>query len=109
MIKTESLHYVIESLADDFGVVRSAIIGKPIQDLLQLPPEKIKALETLKTGKENYNEEILDKNYGICNNRIIRDQNGEIFRVISVFHYLNTERDAEKLALSGRIRRWNCT
>lgn len=89
--------------ADDFGVVRSAIIGKPIQDLLQLPPEKIKALKTLKTGKENYNEEILDKNYGICNNRIIRDQNGEIFRVISVFHYLNTERDAEKLALSGRI------
>lgn len=89
--------------ADDFGVVRNDIIGKPIQQLLQLPEEKIKALETLRTGTEIYNEEVLDKNYGILNNRIIRDYNGEIFRVISVFHYLNTERDAEKFSLAGRI------
>ncbi|MDZ5608317.1 ATP-binding protein [Bacillus pseudomycoides] len=92
-----------QSAADDFGISRSDIIGKPIQKLLNLPEEKIKALETLRSGKEIYNEEVLDQNYGICNNRIIRDYNGEIFRVISVFHYLNTERDAEKLALAGRI------
>ncbi|AKR34421.1 MULTISPECIES: ATP-binding protein [Bacillus] len=89
--------------ADDFGVIRNDIIGKPIQQLLNLPEEKIKAIETLKTGTEIYNEEVLDKNYGIINNRIIRDYNGEIFRVISVFHYLNTERDAEKFSLAGRI------
>ncbi|RAN85664.1 PAS domain-containing sensor histidine kinase, partial [Bacillus sp. SRB_28] len=77
--------------ADDFGVIRNSIIGKPIQQLLNLPEEQIKAIETLKTGTEIYNEEVLDKNYGIVNNRIIRDYNGEIFRVISVFHYLNTE------------------
>ena len=68
-----------------------------------MPEENIKALETLRTGTEIYNEEVLDKNYGILNNRIIRDYNGEIFRVISVFHYLNTERDAEKFSLAGRI------
>lgn len=89
--------------ADDFGVVRNDIIGKPIQQLLNLPEEQIKAIETLRTGTEIYNEEVLDKNYGILNNRIIRDYNGEIFRVISVFHYLNTERDAEKFSLAGRI------
>ncbi|MEH7038440.1 PAS domain-containing sensor histidine kinase [Bacillus pseudomycoides] len=92
-----------QSATDDFGISRSDIIGKPIQQLLNLPEEKIKALETLRSGKEIYNEEVLDTNYGISNNRIIRDYNGEIFRVISVFHYLNTERDAEKLALAGRI------
>ncbi|HDX9629638.1 TPA: PAS domain-containing protein [Bacillus cereus] len=92
-----------QAAADDFGVVRNDIIGKPIQQLLKLPEEKIKALETLRTGTEIYNEEVLDKNYGILNNRIIRDYNGEIFRVISVFHYLNTERDAEKFSLAGRI------
>ncbi|KFN01501.1 GHKL domain-containing protein [Bacillus clarus] len=92
-----------QAAADDFGVVRSSIIGRPIQELLNLPVEKIKAIETLKTETEIYNEEVLDKNYGIINNRIIRDYNGEIFRIISVFHYLNTERDAEKFALAGRI------
>ncbi|WP_237982591.1 ATP-binding protein [Bacillus thuringiensis] len=92
-----------QAAADDFGVIRNDIIGKPIQQLLKLPEEKIKALETLRTGTEIYNEEVLDKNYGILNNRIIRDYNGEIFRVISVFHYLNTERDAEKFSLAGRI------
>lgn len=92
-----------QSATDDLGISRSDIIGKPIQQLLNLPEEKIKALETLRSGKEIYNEEVLDTNYGISNNRIIRDYNGEIFRVISVFHYLNTERDAEKLALAGRI------
>ncbi|MBL1705721.1 PAS domain-containing protein, partial [Klebsiella pneumoniae] len=59
--------------ADDFGVIRNDIIGKPIQQLLNLPEEKIKAIETLRTGTEIYNEEVLDKNYGILNNRIIRD------------------------------------
>ncbi|WP_439875517.1 ATP-binding protein [Bacillus mycoides] len=92
-----------QAAADDFGVIRNSIIGKPIQQLLNLPEEQIKAIETLKTGIEIYNEEVLDKNYGIVNNRIIRDYNGEIFRVISVFHYLNTERDAEKFSLAGRI------
>ncbi len=103
MIIRGILHYVIKSAADDFVVIRNEIIGKPIQQLLNLPEEKIKAIETLKTGTEIYNEEVLDKNYGIINNRIIRDYNGEIFRVISVFHYLNTERDAEKFSLAGRI------
>ncbi|PGV67929.1 PAS domain-containing sensor histidine kinase [Bacillus cereus] len=92
-----------QAAADDFGVIRNSIIGKLIQQLLNLPEEQIKAIETLKTGTEIYNEEVLDKNYGIVNNRIIRDYNGEIFRVISVFHYLNTERDAEKFSLAGRI------
>ncbi|EJS13271.1 ATP-binding protein [Bacillus mycoides] len=92
-----------QAAADDFDVVRNDIIGKPIQQLLNLPEEQIKAIETLRTGTEIYNEEVLDKNYGILNNRIIRDYNGEIFRVISVFHYLNTERDAEKFSLAGRI------
>ncbi|MBJ8103387.1 MULTISPECIES: PAS domain-containing sensor histidine kinase [Bacillus cereus group] len=92
-----------QAAADDFGVIRNSIIGKPIQQLLNLPEEQIKAIETLKTGTEIYNEEVLDKNYGIVNNRIIRDYNGEIFQVISVFHYLNTERDAEKFSLAGRI------
>ena len=68
-----------------------------------MPEEQIKAIETLKTGTEIYNEEVLDKNYGIINNRIIRDYNGD-FRVISAFHYLNTERDAEKFSLAGELR-----
>lgn len=89
--------------ADDFGFHREDVIGKPIERLLNLPPHKIKALETLRTGREMYDEEVLDQNYGICNNRIIRDANGDIFRVMSVFHYLNTERESEKLALAGRI------
>ena len=92
-----------QAAADDFGIVRNDIIGRPIQELLKLPEKKITALETLRTEKEMYNEEILDQNYGICNNRIVRDHNGDIFRIISVFHYLNTEREAEKLALAGRI------
>jgi PAS domain S-box-containing protein len=89
--------------ADDFGFNREDVIGKPIQFLLNIPEHQIKALESLRTGKEMFNEEVLDRNYGICNNRIIRDANGDILRVISVFHYLNTEREAEKLALAGRI------
>lgn len=65
--------------------------------------EKIKVIEILKMGIEIYNEEVLDKNYGIINNWIICDYNGEIFRVISVFYYLNIECDVEKFLLVGWI------
>jgi signal transduction histidine kinase len=87
----------------DLHKSKEDIVGRHIRDLLQIPDEKINLLETLKSEKAIVNREILDKNYGINNTRIIRGPDGNIQRVIGVFHFLNGIKEAEKAALAGRI------
>ncbi|MCT8140007.1 PAS domain-containing protein [Anaerobacillus sp. CMMVII] len=88
---------------DDFNVSLENVLGKPIQDLLQIDESQIRLLQTLRTGKEIVSEEVLDKNYGICNTRIIYDQFGNLVRVISLFHFLNPLKEAEKMNMIGQI------
>ncbi|PGS46150.1 nitrogen regulation protein NR(II) [Bacillus sp. AFS041924] len=92
-----------QQVAIDFRITKYEFIGRHIRDLLKIEDKEICLLQTLYSGEEFYNKEILNINYGIINTRIIRDLNGEISRVIGVFHNLNDERESEKLAMSGRI------
>jgi signal transduction histidine kinase len=87
----------------DFKITKHEYIGRHIRELLKIDDKDIYLLQTLNSGEELYNKEILNINYGIVNTRIIRDINGEIVRVIGVFHNLNDARESEKLAMSGRI------
>lgn len=87
----------------DLNKTKEQVIGKSISDLLKLDDHEIKLLETLKTGKELYNEEILDSNYGIINTRIIYDENGHVQRVMGLFHFLNYLKEAEKMHMIGQI------
>jgi len=89
--------------AKDLHVKREEIVGRHIRELLQIPDKKIVLLETLSTQKNIINREILDRNYGIINTRIIRNTDGSIKRVIGTFQFLNAIREAEKQALAGRI------
>ncbi|KIL47235.1 ATP-binding protein [Jeotgalibacillus soli] len=89
--------------ARDLKVEQRDVIGKHIRELLKLPDEKIIILETARTGTEVVNKEVLDRNYGIINTRIIYDADGSIKRVIGTFQFLNRFKDAEKQALAGRI------
>ncbi|MFC0273865.1 histidine kinase dimerization/phospho-acceptor domain-containing protein [Metabacillus herbersteinensis] len=89
--------------ANDLGINRDKIIGKHIRELLNIPDEQIVTLETIRTGKEIVDREILDRNYGIINTRIIKNNDGSIMRVIGTFHFLNAIKEAEKQALAGRI------
>ncbi|WP_110926563.1 ATP-binding protein [Bacillus massiliglaciei] len=89
--------------AKDFQMEQDEIIGRPIQELLNLPEEEILVLQTLKTKKEYQNYEVWDSNYGIINTKIIYNLDGSISRVIGIFDFLNRSRDAEKFALSSRI------
>lgn len=92
-----------QQVAIDFRITKYAFIGRHIRDLLKIEDKEICLLHTLYSGEEFYNKEILNIHYGIINTRIIRDLNGEISRVIGVFHNLNDERESEKLAMTGRI------
>lgn len=92
-----------EQCARDFKVNKDEYIGRHIRDLLRIEDKEIALLQTLYSGKEIYHHEILNKNYGIVNTRILRDENNQIESVIGVFHFLNDARDSEKLAISGRI------
>ncbi|WP_088067902.1 two-component system sensor histidine kinase NtrB [Gottfriedia luciferensis] len=92
-----------QQVALDFKITRYEFIGRPIKDLLKVGEKDIFILQTLQTGEEFYNKEILNISYGIINTRIIRDLNGDILRVVGVFHNLNDARESEKLAMSGRI------
>ncbi|RFU70449.1 PAS domain-containing protein [Peribacillus saganii] len=87
----------------DLNETKEQVIGKHISNLLKIDDADIKLLETLRTGKEIYNEEILDSNYGIINTRIIYDDNGDILRVIGLFHFLNHLKEAEKMNMIGQI------
>ncbi|MFC0477908.1 PAS domain-containing protein [Robertmurraya beringensis] len=49
--------------AIDLHVDRENVVGKHLRELLQIPDEQIKMLETLRTGMPIINQEILDKNY----------------------------------------------
>lgn len=89
--------------ARDLNVERETIIGKHIRDLLNIPDDQINVLETLKTEEPIINREVLDKNYGINNTRIIRNPDGSIERVMGAFQFLNGVKEAEKQALAGRI------
>lgn len=89
--------------AKDLKVDRDQIIGKHIRNLLQLPDEQIALIETLRTGKEIVDREVLDSNYGILNTRILWNQDGSIKRAIGIFYFLNVIKEAEKQALAGRI------
>lgn len=87
----------------DYNETDEPIIGKHISSLLKLDETDIKLLETLETGKEIYNSEILDSNYGIINTRMIYDENGDVLRVIGLFHFLNHLKEAEKMNMIGQI------
>lgn len=89
--------------AKDLGVDRDKIIGKHIRELLQLPDEQIELLETLRTGIEMKDKEVLDVNYGLINTRILWNTDGSIKRVLGTFYFLNVIKEAEKQALAGRI------
>ncbi|WP_339174136.1 ATP-binding protein [Anoxybacillus sp. FSL W8-1294] len=89
--------------ANDIGVNRDEIIGKHIRELLNIPDEQIMTLKTLRTKQPLYNCEVLDRYYGIINTRILYNEDGSIKRVISMFQSLNQMKEAEKLAIAGRI------
>ncbi|SHQ80444.1 Sensor protein kinase walK [Mycobacteroides abscessus subsp. abscessus] len=89
--------------AIDLHVDRENVVGKHLRELLQIPDEQIKMLETLRTGMPIINQEILDKNYGIINTRLIRNYEGKIERVVGVFRFLNHIKEAEKQTLASRI------
>jgi PAS domain S-box-containing protein len=89
--------------ANDMGVDRDSVIGKHMRDLLQLPDELIMTLKTIETNEPIYNQEVLDRYYGIINTRIIHNPDGTIKRVISMFQSLNMIKETEKLSLAGRI------
>ncbi|MBB5355953.1 PAS domain S-box-containing protein [Anoxybacillus mongoliensis] len=89
--------------ANDVGVNRDEIIGKHIRELLNIPDEQIMTLKTLRTKQPLYNCEVLDRYYGIINTRILYNEDGTIKRVISMFQSLNQMKEAEKLAIAGRI------
>ncbi|WML47895.1 ATP-binding protein [Neobacillus sp. PS3-34] len=89
--------------ANDLHANRNELIGKHIRELLKLPDEQIIMLQTLKSKKPIVDREILDKNYGIINTRIIYNPDGSVKRVIGLFLFLNAIKDAEKQALAGRI------
>jgi PAS domain S-box-containing protein len=89
--------------ANDTGVNRDAIIGKHIRELLQLPDELIVTLQSIEKKEPIYNQEVLDRFYGIINTRIIYNDDGSIKRVISMFQSLSMMKENEKLAVAGRI------
>lgn len=89
--------------ANDTGVDRDAIIGKHIRELLKLPDELIMTLKSIEKNEPIYNQEVLDRYYGIINTRFIRNEDGSIKRVISMFQSLNLMKETEKLAVAGRI------
>ncbi|WP_237705346.1 two-component system sensor histidine kinase NtrB [Bacillus coahuilensis] len=90
-------------VAQDYQINRNDYIGKHARELLKIKDESIIVLETLKTGEPIVNKEVFDKNYGIMNTHVIRSAEGEIQRVIGIFHFLNVIKSAEKQALAGRI------
>ncbi|MDT8861959.1 ATP-binding protein [Alkalihalobacillus sp. MEB130] len=87
----------------DLNETKERIIGQPISNLLKIDKKDIKLLETLNTGKQLYDQEILDSNYGIINTRILYDEKGNILRVIGIFHFLNHLKEAEKMNMIGQI------
>ncbi len=89
--------------ARDLHADRRDIVGRHIRELLKIPDDKINLLESLRTKKPIVNREVLDKNYGINNTRIILDENGNVKRVLGAFQFLNGVKEAEKQALAGRI------
>jgi signal transduction histidine kinase len=92
-----------EQAATDLGVTKEKAKGMHIQDLLGIPKEKIMLLKALEENKEVTKREVLDKNYGIASNKIIRNNDGSIDRVIGVFQFLNYLKESEKLSLIGKI------
>jgi signal transduction histidine kinase len=89
--------------ARDLQADRKDIVGRHIRELLKIPDDKINLLESLRTRKPIINREVLDKNYGINNTRIIFDEDGNVKRVLGAFQFLNGVKEAEKQALAGRI------
>ncbi|WP_027410649.1 two-component system sensor histidine kinase NtrB [Anoxybacteroides tepidamans] len=89
--------------ANDTGMDRDAMIGKHIRELLQLPDEAIITLKSIEMNEPIYNQEVLDRYYGIINTRLIHNEDGSIKRVISMFQSLNMMKETEKLAVAGRI------
>ncbi|MGG4488225.1 two-component system sensor histidine kinase NtrB [Metabacillus idriensis] len=89
--------------AKDHGVSRDEIIGKHLRELVNIPDEQLLTLETARTGIEFVDREVLDKNYGILNTRILWNSKGSIKRVIGTFYFLNAIKEAEKQAIAGRI------
>jgi PAS domain S-box-containing protein len=89
--------------AKDHGVNRDEIIGKHLRELVCIPDDQLLTLETARTGIEFIDREVLDKNYGILNTKILWTSDGSIKRVIGTFYFLNAIKEAEKQAIAGRI------
>lgn len=89
--------------ATDLGTIPEKVVGKHIRELLELPDDQIAMLKTLETGKVLQKSEVLDKNYGILNTMILNNEDGEIERVVGCFEWLNSVKESEKNAITGRI------
>ncbi|MFY4773811.1 two-component system sensor histidine kinase NtrB [Metabacillus sp. RGM 3146] len=104
MINSEGIiTFMNAQTAKDFHVDPKDMIGRHIRELLKIPDDQIMLLKTLHTGRPIKRKEVLDRNYGINSTSIFRNEKGDIFRVLGYFQFLNSFRDAEKDALSGRI------
>lgn len=91
-----------EQVLKDYKLKKEDVMGNHISELLSIDNDKIILLETLESGKEIRDREILDKNYGILNTKLIKN-NGEVKRVIGTFQFLNAIKDAERKGIAGRI------
>jgi len=89
--------------AEETGTNREEIIGKHIREMLKIPDELILTLRTIETKKPIYNQEVLDRFYGVLNTRIIFNEDDSIKRVITMFQSLNSIKETEKLSLAGRL------
>lgn len=87
----------------DLNETQENVIGKHISSLLKMDDTQIKLLETLRTREEIHDLEVLDSNYGIINTRMIYDDNGDVLRVVGLFHFLNHLKEAEKMNMIGQI------
>lgn len=92
-----------DQAAVDHGEAKGSMVGRHIRDLIKIPDEKIIILESLRTNEEIIDREVLDRNYYKVNTKLIHNSDGSINRVIGVFYYLKSIKEAEKQAVAGRI------
>jgi len=92
-----------DQAAIDHGESKGSMVGRHIRDLIKIPDEKIIILESLRTNKEIIDREVLDRNYYKVNTKLIHNSDGSINRVIGLFYFLKSIKEAEKQAVAGRI------
>lgn len=92
-----------DQAAIDHGEEKGTMVGRHIRDLIKIPDEKIIILESLRTNQEIIDREVLDRNYYKVNTKLIHNSDGSINRVIGIFYFLKSIKEAEKQAVAGRI------